>query len=419
MAPPRPFLWYTSHVIKGKKSVLRLSPAGTPVRLALVVVVVVAVGAAVVSVSGSARTGPIGPTSDLAALRLCGQSRPVQPVARYRYAILQAWEYRQIRGIKRRSPGTKVLVYKDIASTRDDARRAGLLPTGVGYAYANRRHPEWFLRDTQGRRVSWSDWPHAWQMDVGSRSYQQAWERNVAAELRRRGWDGVFLDNVAASMQYPSYLDGRVLARYPGPGDYQRATFRFLRNVGPGLRRQHVLVVGNINDARTRVWSRWVSYLSGAAKEWWTKSAPGFGAGALTGAAWKYQMRLLERAQARNKAFVAIAYGRVDDLAAMEYARASFLLFARGSRSALTFSTGCGAEPSAPDWRQDLGVPTGGASRVGVVWRRTFADGMAVVNPTAGQSVTLPLGGTYLDPSGAPVTSVVLPPHSGLVLRRA
>jgi len=382
------------------------------------ILVVVAVVAAVVSVAGSARTGPTAPTSDLAALRICGQSRPMQPVMRYRYAILQAWEYRQIRRIKRRSPGTKVLVYKDIASTRDDARRADVLPTGVGYAYANRHHPGWFLRDTQGRRVSWSDWPHAWQMDVGSRSYQRAWEHNVAAELRRRGWDGVFLDNVAASMQYPSYLNGRVLARYPGPSDYQRATSSFVRHVGPGLRRRHLFAVGNINDARPNVWSRWVSNLSGAAKEWWTKSDRGFGRGALSGADWTYQMRLLRQAQARGKVFVAIAYGRADDLAAMQYARASFLLFARGSRSALTFSTGCGEEPPALDWRQDLGIATSGPSRVGVVWRRTFVGGMAVVNPTADQTVTLPLGGSYLDPSGAHVTSVVLPPHSGLVLRR-
>jgi hypothetical protein len=71
-------------------------------------------------------------------------------------------------------------------------------------------------------------------------------------------------------------------------------------------------------------------------------------------------------------------HGRVDDLAAMQYARASFLLFARGSRSALTFSTGCGAE-LPPSWRQDLGVATSGAHRR-VVWRRTFVGGMVVVS---------------------------------------
>ena len=47
-----------------------------------------------------------------------------------------------------------------------------------------------------------------------------------------------------------------------------------------------------------------------------------------------------------------------------------------------------------------------------------ITGGMAVVNPTADVQVTLPLGGRYLDPRGVTVTSVVLPPHSGLVLRR-
>jgi hypothetical protein len=79
----------------------------------------------------------------------------------------------------------------------------------VGYAYANRYHPEWFLKDTTGRRVNWEDWPHNWQMDVGSRSYQRAWARSVARDLRRRGWDGVFLDGISRTMQYPWYLNGR------------------------------------------------------------------------------------------------------------------------------------------------------------------------------------------------------------------
>ena len=86
-------------------------------------------------------------------------------------------QYRRIAAIKRRSPGAKVLVYKDMASTRDDAHGTRDLPTGVGYSYANRRHPEWFLRDTNGHRVNWADWPHYWQMDVGNRAYQRAWTR--------------------------------------------------------------------------------------------------------------------------------------------------------------------------------------------------------------------------------------------------
>jgi Hypothetical glycosyl hydrolase family 15 len=355
---------------------------------------------------------------DVAALRICGTAPPLQRALRYRYVILQAWEYRRVAAIKRRLPGARVLVYKDMASTRDDARRADVLPTGVAYAYANRRHPEWFLKDTTGRRVAWAGWPHSWQMDVGSAAYQWTWARNVAAELRRRRWDGVFVDGVARTMQYSSYLDGRVLAKYPGADDYAHATTSFLRRVAPFLRRRGQLVVGNVNDADLPLWRSWIGLLSGVSKEWWTKSGSGRGTGFLTGAQWWFQMRLLQAAQVRGKVFVAITYGTPDDVAAMAYARASFLLFADGSRSAFTYSTGCAGEPAARHWRDDLGAPRGKASLLGPVWRRSFRDGLVVVNPSASLPATAVLGGTYAEPDGTLVTNAVLPPHSGLVLRR-
>jgi len=66
----------------------------------------------------------------------------------------------------------------------------------------------------------------------------------------------------------------------------------------------------------------------------------------LDGEDWLFQTRLLRAAQARSKVFVAITYSAPDDVAAMASARASFLLFERGRRSAFTFSTGCGSELS-------------------------------------------------------------------------
>jgi hypothetical protein len=356
-------------------------------------------------------------TGDIAALRICSHVAPLRPSSGHRYVILQAWEYRRVRAIKRRSPGTRVLVYKDMASTRDDAHRADVLPAGVGYRYANVHHPEWFLKDTNGRRVRWADWPHAWQMDVGSASYQRTWARNVASELRRRGWDGVFVDGVARTMQYPWYLDGRVLAKYPGPDDYARATTSFLSRVGPALRRRNLLAVGNINDATLPLWRQWLGYLSGASKEWWTKASRGRGAGMLTDDDWRFQMRLLQAAQARQKAFVAITYSTADDLPAMEYARASFLLFERGRRSAFAVSTGCGTEPAARYWRADVGAPRGAPVAANGIWRRKFARGLVVVNPSGTLSLTAALGGTYVKVDGSRVAAIALPPHTGLVLR--
>lgn len=373
-------------------------------------------GAAAAFGALSAFAGSAGPSPNLAAIRICTSSSPPRPASLFHYVVLQATEWRRIAAIKKSSPGTQVLVYKDMASTRDNAGVTDI-PTGVSYAYANRFHPEWFLKDTIGRRVNWASWPHSWQMDVGSRSYQRAWARGVARDLRRRGWDGVFVDGISRTMQYPWYLNGRVLAKYPGPNDYTRAMTGFLRHVGPALRRRH-LVVGNINDATLPLWRRWIGFTSGVSKEWWTKSSVNRGVGMLTGADWAYQTELLREAQARHKVFIAIAYGPSDDVAAMDYARASFLLFAQGSRSALSYSPWCSPEPAAPYWRADVGAPAGPATQLGSVWRREFANGVVVVNPTSSSTVTVPLGASYVGPNGSLVTAVVLGPHSGLTLRK-
>lgn len=379
-----------------------------------------AVATAVIAAFAASSAAPTAnpPAPSLAAVRNCGSAAPLRRGVTYRYVVLQAWESRRARTIKRRSPGTKVLVYKDMASTRDDARRAGQLPAGVGYGYANRHHPEWFLQDTNGRRVAWADWPHAWQMDVGSPSYQQAWATNVARDARRQGWDGVFVDGVARTMQYPWYLNGRILAKYPGPDDYSRATTSFLQRVAPALRKQHLLVVGNVNDAGMGLWKRWVGYLSGVSKEWWTKAHAGSADGLLSGNEWWFQTRLLAAAEARKKIFIAITYGPSDDVASMEYARASFLLFANGRRSAQTFSTGCAGEPTSRFWRESVGAPLGAAASDGAIWRRRFTNGIVVVNPSPTATISTPLGGSYVQPDGALVSSVLLAPHSGLMLRR-
>jgi hypothetical protein len=356
-----------------------------------------------------------GATSDVAALRICGTVAPFRAGLGYRYVILQPSEYRRIRAIKRRFPGVKVLAYKDMASTRQGARPADALPAGVDYAWANRRHREWFLKDRSGRRLAWSAWPDHWQMDVGNPSYQRTWEDNVARELRQRHWDGVFVDGIAQTMQHPGYLAGRVLAKYPGKDDYARATTSFLRRVGPDLQHQHLLVVGNVNDADGAQWEQWLGFLSGVSKEWWTNVGTG-PRGFLTGSDWRFQTRLLEKAQAHGKIFVAITYGRAVDAAAMAYARASFLLFADGGRSAFVYSNGCSGEPAAAVWRADLGPPQGKAAVSGWVWRRKLRHGLVLVNTSPTAVVKVDLDATYLA-GGRRVTSVRLRPHTAALLR--
>jgi hypothetical protein len=55
--------------------------------------------------------------------------------------------------------------------------------------------------------------------------------------------------------------------------------------------------------------------------------------------------------------------------------------------------------------------------QVGASWRRYFAQGLAVVNPSM-STLVVPLGGTYLN-AGRPVQIIVLGPASGAVLHTA
>jgi hypothetical protein len=331
-----------------------------------------------------------------AALRICGNDPFPSRVADYGYVILNSWDWRRIKAIKARSPSTKVLVYKDMASTRDDAVHGGrdqaFLPSGVGYADASRHHPGWFLRDTHGSRVSWASWPHAWQMDVGNAGYERAWLGNVSRELRARGWDGVFVDGATAHPQASWALDGRVFAKYRTDAAYDRAATRFLRRVAPAIERRGRLVVANINDAELPLWRTWLRYLSGTSREWWAKSAMGPGEGLLGGAEWSGQLQRLRAAQALHKIFIAITYGTPSDQRSLLYARATFLLAENGPSSAFAYSSGCGTRAWSPSPAQQLGLPRGPAVSVGSIWRRDFSDGTVLVNPSD-STATLSLAG--------------------------
>jgi hypothetical protein len=54
--------------------------------------------------------------------------------------------------------------------------------------------------------------------------------------------------------------------------------------------------------------------------------------------------------------------------------------------------------------------------QAGRAWRRSFAGGVAVVNPNRSSTVA-DLGGSYLGNAGRPVSAVFLQPASGAVLR--
>ena len=377
--------------------------------LPLLVLVVVTAASA-----GSALAAPAA----LGLVRLDGDLGSVHEAGRYSYVILNAWESDRIPALKAANPQVKVLVYKDMASTRSYAVHAdkddALLPSGVGFAATQQSHPDWFLRDTKGNRVEWAGYDDHWWMDVGSPSYQAAWLAAVQDETLRNGWDGVFVDNAMADPQW--FLDGRTLAKYPSASSYAAATKSFLAAVGPSLMAKGLIVLPNISDASPDVWADWIHYTSGGLKEHWMKYQEAGSWFADWG--FNYMQALLDATEAQGKIFLCITAGTARDVHSMRYARASFLVGWSGGAGALVYQVGKGIDPWSDDWTTDVGKPVAARTRVGSsAYRRDYSGGTALVNTSETAAQIFQLGRSYLTPEGMPVTSISVEPRSGIVLR--
>ena len=343
--------------------------------------------------------------------------------SRYGVVVMNAWEAGRIPAMKAANPGVKILVYKDMSSTRSYAVSNGvddaLLPTGVGYAWADRNRPEWFLTDGSGARIEWSGYPGHWWMDVGNTDYVDTWVANVSSELASAGWDGVMVDNAIADPA--GYLGGRTLPRYPDKYAYRAATDTFLSIAGPRLKAAGLDVVpnlgGNFWDLTT--YRRWVGYTSGALREHYGRWGSDGNGLVLTDGNWAHQVEQQEIVESEGKLHIAVAYAKTTDVAFQRYARATFLLAWNGGPSALMFTPPtAGEDPWTAEATTDVGVPTGARVAVGAGWMRTYSAGVVAVNPSPTATVTVSLGGTYVQPDGREVSSVTLGPASGAILRR-
>jgi hypothetical protein len=358
----------------------------------------------------------------IGALRICSNCVATGGnLARYDYVVLQAWEYARIPALKAANPNIKVLVYKNLPSTSSNATTNGidnaLLPAGVGYAVANANHPDWFLLDTNGQRIQWSDYPGNWQMDPGNAGYQNEWLTNVRSELQRNGWDGVMLDDTTTGENEAWHIGSRVMAKYPTAASYTAATRSFLANVCPALRSAGFLALPNIGSTTPAIWTDWVTLCSGAVQEYWTKW--GYNNDQqFSGADWDARQQFLSLTEQANRIFLGVTYAPMSDVRSMRYARASFLLDWDGGPSALAFGPNPDSQdPYSPEWSVNIGQPLGARYKVGNAWRRDYSGGTVLVDPSPSAAQTVSLGSEYSLPDGSKVSSVTLQAVSGLVLR--
>ncbi len=81
-------------------------------------------------------------------------------------------------------------------------------------------HPDWFLRDANGQVVQNDDGYVL--MDPGNSKWRAYWLQRAQDAQALYGWQGVFLDNVEASLEKRTRY-GAIPASYPDDASYQAA----------------------------------------------------------------------------------------------------------------------------------------------------------------------------------------------------
>ncbi|HSW36936.1 MAG TPA: putative glycoside hydrolase [Candidatus Saccharimonadales bacterium] len=394
------------------------------VLLVLVALLVGLIGARLLTISKASSLVPSAPISAMALDS--GQQNYLGDTSKYKYVILEDSMYASVPAIKSANPGTKVLVYKNVAATRNDCQYDSHRSSGVSYCYAKTNHPEWFIKDSAGNPFAFCDYSLLYWMDVGNSAYQQQWLSDVVSNAKADGFDGVFMDDTNT---HPGHCkdNGGLVSALPSYTDmaYGEAMKAFIANVGPGLKANGLLAMPNIS---ADPWTSWqeddalamVPNISVFFREHfmhWTPDNPSV----FKDNEWAAVEKQMEDV-GRTGDYLANTYSdnSTQNENTMVYARASFLLAWNGSSaSAFQYHVDCQCDSYNPIWAQDIGTPSSARYQVGPAWRREFSGGTAIVNPSSSQSVTASLGGSYTDAKGSTVSSVTLAPASAVILKKA
>lgn len=354
------------------------------------------------------------------------------------YLVLNAADFRFMETARAANPNIKLLVYKNLSSVNKDAFYvdAGIRHdykhplTGVGFVYADTTHPEWFLKDENGERIFFQDYPSLLQMDVGDPLYQQEWSDNVIKVTKDFNWDGVFIDDVLFTNIDHHRRPPVVTAKYPTNDGFQDAYTEMLHVFKTKCAAQipGKILIGNMMADSPPVWKRYLNYLDGAFDERWIV---GWGSEILgKDAEWTEKMDQAEYFQDNNKILMVQSTTPVTPKNKFYYAYASYLMVKNPANKLFSYSEMETAdEYGAPsEWRNEynwnLGSPTGRYTDTTInnvkIKKRNFTKGVVFVNANSESSnITIEFDKPYFDENGQKVIAVSIPALTGRILRVA
>jgi Hypothetical glycosyl hydrolase family 15 len=335
--------------------------------------------------------------------------------SRDQFVILQGSETARLRSLKAANPQLTVLLYKNLGGmvARDGY---GFTTSGVSTQDAD-AHPEWYLLDTSGSRITFSGYPWIWAADVGSTSYRQTWAENVLGQVRAEGWDGVFIDDVSPTIS-PHYDPARV-SKYPTDASYAAAMQSALGFVGPALRNAGKVAIANFGGHWSEfpaVAAGWLQLLDGAMDEHFTKAGGAPGTGFVEGDAWRSELEQVRVAESQGKVFLGVAHSSGYDAEAARYGWATTLLAANG-HSYFAVQGDYTNEAWYADYDLPIGEPAAAEVEADGIHRRAFTCGLVLVNPTS-QARAVDFGGSYTGSGLMSATAATMQPHTGLIMVR-
>lgn len=255
------------------------------------------------------------------------------------------------------------------------------------YCKLKSEHPDWFLRDSSGNEIAISEGSsrYVW-MDPGNAEWRSFWLTRVMNIQQKKGWHGVFLDNVEASLN-KYQKKGVILRDYPDDKSLQVAVSGFLGYIYKHyFHPQGRPLQANIIELKnTRNGFEYLENLDGAMDE---AFAAGWRSGSyLSARGWEEDLAMAEQTQAYGKRIKLVSQGDKNDIKRQNFVFASYLLIAKGRASfRYTSSKHYDEAWEYNNYRIDLGSPKGNRYPVGATWRRDFSHGYVVVDPVSHSS---------------------------------
>ncbi|HYN90186.1 MAG TPA: putative glycoside hydrolase, partial [Ardenticatenaceae bacterium] len=243
-------------------------------------------------------------------------------------------------------------------------------------------HPDWFLRDADGEPIADGGF---YFMDPASPGWRAFWIERVREMHAGRGWDGLFLDNIDATLGRFRKI-GRYPVKYRTDARWQEAVTGQLRYLAVNyFQPEDVYVVGNITAvAEPTPWFNYLQFLDGAMEEGWGTD---WNDRYYSVEQWEEHLQRVERTQALGKLAVLVAQGTEEDYTRERFAFASYLLVTDGLATfRYTHKEEYGEIWLYKNYSYDLGAPKGPRYRDGSSWRRDFERGYVRVNPSTHSS---------------------------------